>query len=200
MKVNLSRIHSMLKNYGELAGAQHDEAVQPIYRSNGIFTIRIFEGTTDADIANFQKKVAEKKAQIVELLELTRNLTAYCAYLRGELDKGNSSSGVSEKLLELGNLQRKIANLLKIRSTMLQSCSGNLDPVRDANYYKTSFTDKQRTYDLGVKLFSDQDVKTIETEVETLRQQETSLKDSIALTNQTTMVDILSYEEFLAKK
>ena len=200
MKVNLSRIHSMLKNYGEMTGARHDEALQPIYRANGTFTFRIFESTTDADIAVFQKKVAEKKAQIEELLKLTRNLTAYRAYLREELDKGNSQSGVAKKLLELGNLQMKITNLLKIRSTMLQSCSAGLDPVRDANYYKTSFTDKQRTYDLGVKLFSDQDVKTIETEIEELRKQETIQKDAIALTNQTTMVEILSYEEFLAKQ
>lgn len=197
MKVNLSRIHNMLKQLGADVRAKYALAMRPL--AAGGFSFKIFEGTTDADLAEFLAKVKAKKRQIEGIFDETRQIMAYCAFLRGELDRANSENGVSGKLLQLGCMQKEAANLARIRDIIAISCSGDFDPPKGADYYKTSFTDTQKVYELSMQMFSDKDLAAIEKEIEKQARKMNSLKDQIALINQTTVIEILSFEEFTAK-
>lgn len=196
MQVNLSRIHNMLKQLAADVRDRHSQAMRPLAGGSGTFSFRIFEGTSDSDIAAFMDKLKNKKQQTEGLFQITRQIMSYCGYLRRQLDAANREKGVADKLLELGILQKETANLAKIRDTMEMSCSEDFDPVKGVDYYKTSFTDTQKTYELSVKLFSEKDISSMEKEIEEREKAANALKDEIAFLNQTTVIEILSFEEF----
>lgn len=198
MKVNLSRIHNMLQQLAAEVRAKYTLAMRPLQA--GDFSFRILEGTTDADLDEFMAKLEKKKRATEKLFADTRRIIDYGSYLRRELDKANRESGVSEKLLEEACMQRVYANMEKIRDIINMSCSDDLDPRKGADYYKSSFTDTNRQYELFAQLFSSNDMAAIEKELEAQNRAINVLKDDIALTNQTTVVEIMSYEEFCGNK
>lgn len=198
MKVNLSRIHNMLQQLAAEVRSRYAQAMRPLQA--GDFSFRILEGTTDADLDEFMAKLEKKKRATEKLFADTRRIIDYGSYLRRELDKANRESGVSEKLLEEACMQRVYANMEKIRDIINMSCSDDLDPRKGADYYKSSFTDTNRQYELFAQLFSSNDMAAIEKELEAQNRAINVLKDDIALTNQTTVVEIMSYEEFCGNK
>ena len=177
MKVNLSRIHNILQQLTAEVRAKYAQAMRPLQA--GDFSFKILEGTTDADLDEF---------------------IDYGSYLRRELDKANRESGVSEQLLEVACMQRVYANMAKVRDIIEMSCSEDLDPRKGADYYKSSFTDTNRQYELLAQLFSANDMAAIEKELEAQNKAINALKDDIALTNQTTVIEIMSFEEFCGKE
>lgn len=198
MKVNLSRIHNMLQQLAAEVRSRYAQAMRPLQA--GDFSFRILEGTTDTDLDEFMAKLEKKKRATEKLFADTRRIIDYGSYLRRELDKANRESGVSEKLLEEACMQRVYANMEKIRDIINMSCSDDLDPRKGADYYKSSFTDTNRQYELFAQLFSSNDMAAIEKELEAQNRAINVLKDDIALTNQTTVVEIMSYEEFCGNK
>lgn len=198
MKVNLSRIHNMLQQLAAEVRSRYAQAIRPLQA--GDFSFRILEGTTDTDLDEFMAKLEKKKRATEKLFADTRRIIDYGSYLRRELDKANRESGVSEKLLEEACMQRVYANMEKIRDIINMSCSDDLDPRKGADYYKSSFTDTNRQYELFAQLFSSNDMAAIEKELEAQNRAINVLKDDIALTNQTTVVEIMSYEEFCGNK
>lgn len=199
LKVNLSRIHSMMKQLAADIRAKRNQAMNAL-AGGGEFAFKILEGTTDADLAAFMARIEARKQRIADIFLATRQITAYEAYLRKALDTANSRHGVSDKLLELGCIQKEIANLASIRDIILMSCSEDFDPVKGADYYKTSFTDTQKTYEFSVRIFSEKDLAAVEHEIGIKEQEVNALKDQIAVINQTTMVEILSFEDFVRQK
>ncbi len=59
-------------------------------------------------------------------------------------------------------MQRVYANMAKVRDIIEMSCSEDLDPRKGADYYKSSFTDTNRQYELLAQLFSANDMAAIE--------------------------------------
>lgn len=198
MKVNLSRIHNILQQLTAEVRAKYAQAMRPLQA--GDFSFKILEGTTDADLDEFMGKLKKKKHDTEKLFADTRRIIDYDSYLRRELDKANRESGVSEKLLEVACMQRVYANMAKVRDIIEMSCSEDLDPRKGADYYKSSFTDTNRQYELLAQLFSANDMAAIEKELEAQNKAINALKDDIALTNQTTVIEIMSFEEFCGKK
>lgn len=198
MKVNLSRIHNMLQQLTAEIRSKYSQATRTL--QDGDFSFRILEGTTDADLDEFMAKLQKKKQATEKLFADTRRIIDYGSYLRRELDKANRESGVAEKLLELGCMQRVYVNMQRIRDIIDKSCSEDLDPRKGADYYKSSFTDTNRQYELLAQLFSANDMAAIEKELEAQNKAINALKDDIALTNQTTVIEISSFEDFCRKK
>lgn len=196
-KVNISRIHNLMKQLEADLREKETQAIKLLPAGRCDFTFQIFEGTTDADIANFLAKVKSRKDKAGAIFQQWRKTVGYWSYLRQQLDNANKNSAVAAKLLELGCLQKEMANLNRIRRVITLSCSEDLDPVKGADYYKTSFTDKQKIYLLGVTVFSNEDLVKLDKEIEELEAKTIALQDEVALANQTTMVEIISFEEWL---
>ncbi len=200
MKVNLSRIHSMITQTATDIRRLMDEAARPLEANGREFIIQIFETTTQADIEGFLKKLGDKKEKIYQLFAESRRHLEYSFYLREQMDAANRSSGVADKLLQMNNIKKKLGHLYRIRQIIAMSCSQGLDGLKDADYYKASFTEKQRIYDLPVRMFAEKEYDQIQTEIDDTEKQSLELSNEIAFLNQTTVINILSFEEFKKEK
>lgn len=196
MKVNLSRIHTMIGQTGVDIRRLQEEAARPMEANGQDFIFQVFESTTDADLKDFLDRLKSKKGNIRKAFAESRKLLEYSFYLRGQMDQANRSSGVAEKLLEMNNVKKKLAFLYRIRQIIAMSCSSGLAELKNADYYKASFTERQRVYDLPVRMFSEEDYDAIQDEIDAAEKQSLAISDEIAFINQTTVIEILSFEEF----
>lgn len=200
MKVNLSRIHSLITQTATDIRRLMEEAARPLEANGRDFIIQIFETTTQTDIRGFLDRLDAKKDKIYQLFAESRRHLEYSFYLREQMDAANRSSGVADKLLQLNNIKKKLGHLYRIRQTIAMSCSQGLDELKDADYYKASFTEKQRVYDLSVRMFAEKDYTQLQTEIDETEKQSLGLSSQIAFLNQTTVINILSFEEFKKDK
>lgn len=196
MKANLSRIHSLISQAASDTRRLMEEAAKPMEANGPDFIMPVLESTTDEDIKGFLYRLGGKKAQIKEALQKCRALLEYSFYLRDKLDEANRASGVAVKLLELNNIKKKLAHLYKVRQIISMSCSQGLQPLKSADYYKASFTDKLRVYDLALKMFAEDDYSAIQHEINEAERASFSVSNEIAFINQTTTLEILDFEEF----
>lgn len=200
MEVNLSRIHALYNQTSVDIRRIMDEATRPLEENGEDFMLRIFEGTSDEDITTFLAKLASKRKRIERAFEEASQVLEYSFYLRRSMDAANRASGVAEKLLEQANIKKKLAHLYGIRKIISLSCSRGLDELKDAAYYKSSFTDQQKYYDLPLRMFKESDLDKLMAEINETERAAFDVANEIATLNQTTLIDIQSFEAFKAEK
>lgn len=199
MKANLSRIHTLIAQTGLDIKRRMAEAERPL-RNGSDFNLQVLESTTDADIQGFVARLGDKKAEIENIFSQCDQALEYSFYLREKLDEGNRSSGVAELLLKQNNVGKKLERLRGVRQIIERSCSQGLTEVKDAEYYKASFSINQKVYFLSLKMFSEADYQKIQAEIDAAERDAFAIGDQIAFLNQTTVIDILSFEEFQKRK
>lgn len=199
MKANLSRIHALITQTAVDIRRMLEEARQPLETNGRDFIIPVLESTTEADIRGFMERIGDKRIRIMDSLQKCRHLLEYSFYLRRELDTANRASGVADMLLELNNIKKLLSHMYSTRQIISLSCSQGLQELKNADYYKAAFTDSQKVYDLPVRMFGEADYSAIQEEINRTEKQSFEISNEIAYLNQTTVIEILSLEEFPQK-
>lgn len=194
LQVNLSRIHNMIRNCGN-----HIRQIQSdIAASKGVFTLNIFRATSDADLAEFQKRLAFRRSSILKKKKELELRLDYLTYLKAALDRENSKHGITEKLQQLDAIQRKQAELARYQEAVLPFCAEEWQYERSVDYYKSTFTEEKPTFTLSEYLFNADypgELRKARDELEMRRQ---TLDDELASLNQTVTVEIMAFTEFEA--
>lgn len=194
LEVNLSRIHNMIRN-----GSNNIRQIQAdIAASKGLFTINIFRATTDADLAEFQKRLSSRKSSILKKKAELELRLDYLTYLKDVLDRENSGHGITDKLQQLAAIQRKQAELERYQAAVLPFCAEEWQYERSVDYYKSAFTEEKPAYTLSVHLFNADYPGELRKERDELEKRRQGLDDELASLNQTVTVSIMSLEEFAA--
>lgn len=199
MKANLSRIHSLLTQTALDIRRFLDEAQKPLAANGADYYIQILESTTDADLDAYVERLKNQRKKLYDTFQKCDNLLEYSFYLRKELDRANRESGVADKLLLQNNLRKKTQHLFKIRDIISLSLSSGLQELKNADYYKASYTETQKIYELPLRIFSAGDFSEIQKKINECEKAVFEIGNDIAFLNQTTVVDILSFEEFVKR-
>lgn len=196
MKANLSRIHNLISHISSNRKKVTEDARRPIDDNGRDFIFSILESTTDADMEEYRRRLDEKRNNCKAKFERASKMVEYCSYLRELLSKANQEHGVSAKLLELDNLRQMLDNLNEQRGIILLSYSQGLRQIKNADYYKTSFTDSNKIYDLAYNLFSNSDLEEIDRRISEIENKSFEIKNEIAVLNQSTIIEIMNLDEF----
>ncbi|MDE5831887.1 MAG: hypothetical protein K2H64_02700 [Desulfovibrio sp.] len=194
-EVNLSRIHSLIKIH---SGALR-ELRQELADSRKVFDFEIFAATTDADLREFQEKIAKKKAKSDEALARCLKTQAYIAYLKKIAEDANIRFGIGAKLLKAGFIQREIEILEEFCSVAGDSAAEFPAIIKNTDYYKTSFTENNKIYILRLHMYDGADLDRTRARIAELKNSLASVNDEIASLNQARTVTILAFDEFNEK-
>lgn len=193
--VNLSRIHNMIATGKQDLAALASRLDEVRDR----FVFKIFENTTDADLAAFREKVALQRALFGDLLKKMRTIQDYLEYLKNRLAEGNKKFGVDKKLLEETGLRQKFNLEQRIFERIRKSRNNQLDEIKDVSYYKTAFTDAVKYYDLDIYMFDGNDYQKTLDKLDDLKKKIDQANDEIATLNQTCTMEIMTLDEFAAQ-
>lgn len=196
LEVNLSRIHNMLRN----ASNRIRQLQADIAAGNASFTMDIFKATTEADLAEFRKRIFSVKTAVLKKKREIELRLDYITYLKAVLDRENSRQGISDKLQELAAIQRKQAELERYRGNIFPFCAEEWQYDRSVDYYKSAFTEEKPFFTLSLKLFNSDYPAELRKERDRLEARRQILDDDLASLNQTIMVSIMSFEEFEASR
>lgn len=196
LSVNLSRIHNMIKNAGESVS----QLQNAISAHKLLYSFNILQGTKDEDLEAYKNKINKKKRELLSSMEKMSRLLDYIEYLRGILAGQNARHGIEQLLLREKALRRKLDSLSKARCAIIQDCCNEVEECMPVDYYKTSFTDSCKSYSLEIPMFNDADIEKFARERDSLENSLRSVNDEIASLNQTTTVEVMSFEEFAAQK
>lgn len=190
MRVNLSRIHSMIKNINA------DISMQMLQLGNTsyTFTFPILQKTTEADFNRFKDGISKKKDEFFAFDAKIESMLDYVTYLKTTLDAANYRHGISAKLLELNRLKSKLARKRELCEFVKDGASSSLVQIKDVDFYKTTYTDTVKSYDLLLMLFTQEDVAAYKIKTAGLEKAIHQLEDNIAELNQTTFVEITEPE------
>lgn len=196
LSVNLSRIHNMIKNAGDsISQMQNDISACKL-----LYSFNILQGTKDEDLDEFKNKINKKKLQLLSRMEKMSRLLDYIEYLRGVLAEQNVRHGIEPMLLREKAIRRKLDTLIKARWAIIQDCINDVETCMPVDYYKTSFTDSCKSYALEIPMFNDADIEKFVKERDSLENTLRTVNDEIATLNQTTVVEVMSFEEFAAQQ
>lgn len=195
LTVNLSRLHTMLKN----AANQIRQLQNDVASSKGNFEFTIFKATSDEDLNEFKNRIAAKRAALLEIKQKIDHWLDYIDYLKGVLEEENRKNGIAEKLLAISALQRKQSELERYQLQVAPFCADQWQIAKPAEYYKTAFTETNPVYQLQCSLFNSDYPGELKKEWSALENRRQILDDELAQLNQTTIVQILSREEFIKR-
>lgn len=193
--VNLSRLHSMIKNAAnEIRQIQND-----IASSKGSFEFTILRATTDEDLQEFRERIAAKRNAMLEMKKRLMQWLEYGNYLKKILDEENRKNGIAQKLLELSDIQRKQAELDLYRRQVAPFCADQWQIDKPAEYYKSAFTETSPVFQLYVSLFNSDYPEKLKMERDGLEARRQELDDDLASLNQMTAVTIESPSDFMKR-
>lgn len=196
-KVNLSRIHHIIKDYNEEISRIND---QLFCSTNTSYEFKIFEQTSENDYVTFKSKITERRAAFKNDLLKIQRMMDYIEYLKNILAGANQKKGIDSMLSHAAILNRKI-NLHKNFVQIIHvSHADSLQPIREVNFYKTTFTDTEKTYSLEVPIFNEEDLPEARKKLDEIINEANELNDSIASLNQKTELEIKTFEEFCAQE
>lgn len=193
--VTLARIHGMMRNN---ADAINDLSASSM--SQGMsYNFMILEDTTAGDLDYFQKRIASRKAAILRDYEEIKKRLEYGEYLKKELAKANVKYGIADKLLHASWLRRRLDKLNEINEYIKANADSQFSPVKDVNYYKSAFTENNRTFNLTLYAFESSDLNRSVMEINALKKEMRDVDDEIASLNQSSTHELMSFEEFTGK-
>ena len=195
LEVNLSRAHSMIKVYAEKLRFRREE----LEKSRKSFAFSILATTTDKDLREFQERIEKRKAKNDAILEECLKIQAYIAYLKKTIEDGNVNFGIGAKLLKAAYLSREIDLLTDYREMARMGLDPSPEPIKDTDYYKTSFTENNKVYSLSLYMYDESDMDQISSRIAELKNELVAANDEIASLNQTKVAKIKEFDEFQKK-
>lgn len=192
-KVNLSRIHTMIRNeFSDLRALQLQLGQRGPTR-----TLRIFERTDEDDLNLFKQELHELRTEFyASVAELDKH-ERYIEYLKTVLDDANRKNGVTLLLLKENCLRNKLQRLEELKNLVRPQPDGiTLDTIKPADYYKSAYTEDSRIFDLYVQVLDNRDYQKICREYEAARDEHRAMLDQIATINQSKFVNIQEFAEF----
>lgn len=203
MKVNISRLHNMLEQINSDVTTKQKQ-INEVFAGHPYnefaFTFPILLGTTDDDLQKFLSNIDKKRSQVLDIITQIRSLLKYRKYIREILTEQNAKSGVSNKLMQVSILQKEKCIIEQLKRSIASASSSGLDEIKNVSYYKSSFTDDNKSYDLKIYAFQPSDVVEFTKEIEDKEREIQSLNNEIAFTNQTTVCEISSFEDYISGK
>ncbi|MBD5641958.1 MAG: hypothetical protein HDQ91_06030 [Desulfovibrio sp.] len=196
LKVNLSRLDSMIR-------VQQQERQDTLAKINSLqFAVygRIYAKTDNGDMEKFAAKARSQRERFFGLAAKLARQDDYIAYLRKLREEANIRSGVSRKLQEKAALEEKIAGLRAISqiaaaNTPFSSMdSVEVDNLKNADFYKSAFTESSRIFDLTITVLLQADLCDLSQKLEALQARLRSCADELASLNQETLVEIEQFE------
>lgn len=192
LEVNLSRVHHMISDYnGELS-----ELIGGLRKASLKYIFRIYEGSTEGDYKNFEAQLLKRKKDYEYCLARMKNIMAYMEYLKKAINNANQTSGIGDKLIEASFLKRRISICKDFADSVGENISTSMNAPKSVDFYKSTFTDQAKMFDLYAYLFSEDDWRAMRGQIEDMTSQYRALNDEIATLNQKTVVKIKSFEEF----
>lgn len=197
LKVNLSRLDSMIR-------VQQQEKQESLARLNALqFAVygRIYPGTDNDDLKKFAAKARSQRERFFELADKLARQEEYIAYLRKMREQANIQCGVSEKLQQKAALEERVMSLRNIcqlardNTPFSSTDSVEADDLKDAEYYKSAFTETSRTFDLTITILQQSDLRDLGRKLERAQGQLRRCGDELASLNQETMIEIRQFEE-----
>lgn len=199
--VNLSRIHKMIQD--------NNYQFKSIFRNelNSKFKyinkFKILEKTTDIDLVEFIDQIDERRNKTIRNLDEGIKIIDYTEYLKTKLETMNVETGINHLLDEVKFINRRISyyetilNEIKMNSYNTDSFTRNFKSV---DYYKSAFTETNKSYELDILTFIDENIEFLENAIKDYRKKLVKVNDDIALKNQTTTIDIMTFDEFISSK
>jgi len=199
--VNLSRIHKMIQD--------NNYQFKSIFRNelNSKFKyinkFKILEKTTDVDLAEFINQIDERRNKTIRNLDEGIKIIDYIEYLKSKLETMNVETGINHLLDEAKFINRRITyyetilNEIKMNLYNTDSFTRNFKSV---DYYKSAFTETNKSYELDILTFIDENIEFLENAIKDYRKKLVKVNDDIALKNQTTTIDIMTFDEFISSK
>lgn len=197
LKVNLSRLDSMIR-------VQQQEKQETLAKLNGLqFVVygRIYPGTDNEDLKKIAAKARSQRERFIEMVGKLERQEEYIAYLRKMREQANIQYGVSEKLQQKAALEEKVVSLRNIyrlvrdNTPFSSTDSIEADDLKDADYYKSAFTETSRTFDLTITILQQSDLRDLARKLDRVQAQLRRCGDELASLNQETIVAIRQFEE-----
>lgn len=195
MEANLSRIHHLIKNTLE----EFDRISNRIYAMRLEFNFQVFEKTEEADFQQFCERLAKRRQEYTGLRKRMKKLLDYSDYLKMKLAAANEKYGISARLTRVASLGRQIRHQSGLLSLVREKHALDLEPACPMDVYKSSFTEKERIFNLPVYLFNEKDLEDMRAEYRRLLKEQQAINDDVATLNQTHSLEILTFEEFSEK-
>lgn len=196
MQANLSRIHHIIKySIEEFVGLSNR-----ICNMRLEFNFSVLEKTEEADFHHFLEKLAKRRQEYYALSRKMDKLLAYADYLKMEIAAANEKYGIGALLARASSLGRKIRHLENVLELVREKHALDLSPIMPMDYYKSAFTERERSYSLAVYLFDENDLEDLRREHRKLLDDQQAINDKIAELNQSNILDILTFDEFAEKK
>lgn len=192
-KVNLSRLNNMIRD--EIADLSERKVRLCLFDPS--LSTTIFEKSENSAIIKFKAELSTKAQAYRKLDEECYTREEYIGYLKAQLDRANHKYGVTTMLAEANVVRNRIARLTEMRSHLTSfDHLENTASVKDVDYYKSAFTENERTYTLKATAFDvneeyDALSRRIEEEKTALRE----IMDRIASVNQTKFVQVRELDE-----
>lgn len=194
IKVNLSRIHSMIKNYTNDCNALGAAIINNNLRS---YSFKIFEKTNDSDLLKVQNHISTKVADFNDSVKKCTMYLKYTMYLKNILESKNAQYSISKKLNEISFLNRERILYKNIYNMLQDRVDSQDEEIKNVEFYKSVYTDDCKIYTLNLNYFSKKDLESFKNKLDMLDKKLKELNDDVALLNQTKFVNILEFDEFV---
>lgn len=194
IQVNLSRVHSMIKETRSAINSERNE----LNRLNlSSFYFKIFEKTKNEDLKSVIKTMKNDVKDFEKRIELIKMRFEYVATLKNVLEHANAENGINSLLTTISFLREKV-ELYKWILNFVSSRTGeiNENTVEDVEFYKSAFTADNKIYSLELRYFNKEDVELIRSKVKEYENSLVSMNNILASKNQSTLVDVYEFDEF----
>lgn len=194
-QVNLSRVHSMIKETRNIINSERNE-VNKLNLSS--FYFKIFEKTKNEDLKGVMKTMKEDVKDFEKRIESIRMRIEYVGALKGILEKANAENGINSLLSTISFMREELDlynRVLNFVSSKTKEINENM--VEDVEFYKSAFTADNKTYSLELRYFDKKDVEYIRSKVKEYETTLASMNNILATKNQSILVDVYDFDEFI---
>lgn len=193
----MSRLDSMIRQQQQ----EKQETLGKISALTFAVRARLYEKTDNADMKVFSEKARRLREHFFRLVEQLRKQEEYIAYLRKVREEANIKSGVTWKLQQKLALEERIANqriicqIAKDNTPYSSVESVEMNELKDAAYYKSSFTENSKTCDLSITALTQSDLQELGKNLQDYQAQWRICADELASLNQETFVMVKLFGE-----
>lgn len=198
--VNLSKIHKMIQDNNSQLKLIIRTELNPKFKYINKF--KILEKTTDEDLNEFITQIDERRKKSIHNLDEGIKIIDYIEYLKTKLETLNVETGINHLLDEVKFINRRIDYYNTILSDIkMNSYTDSFERnFKNVDYYKSAFTETNKLYELDILTFIDENIEFLENSIKDYKKKLIKINDDIALKNQTTTTDIMSFDEFVSSK
>lgn len=195
-KMNLSKLHKVIERIDERirAGVSTDELVQ-----NVCFTQNTPKDRIDSCIADLGKAFELYREEI----ECKVKLLPYLSYLKETLQLNNHKTGIDVLMVQMsvsGKFQQLLRNVEQQLKALYAQSSREFEKMTHAEILSMIDPERRNSIDVYMTGIRPSHYNAVHDELMQEQKKQTELSDKIAHLNQTTVVEIMSLEEFQQKE